>query len=180
MRLMMTTTMSAAIAALQYATAATFLIIGWAAYRHGAAAQRAAEAEVGRQGVPVEILSRHYVRFEESAVELLLPLAIALVLGVIATLNLVAPDPGRTATWIFQPLLLVAGGFVTANQVFAKRLIEAQFRKSSDPDARRVDAGAVIAAAAATFPSWLQPLVVTRFVLVTVGSALILLLLAFG
>lgn len=165
------------IAALQYATAVTFLVIGLAAYRYGAAGQRAVEAEVTRQGFPVEILTRHGVRIEESFAELMLPLGIAAILASLATLNLAAPDVGRTATWIIQPILLVAGGYITASQVFAVRLVEAAFRKSQDPDTRAVDVRRVMEAATAAFPVWLRPMIVTRFILVTLGSVFVLLLL---
>ncbi|MEH2555318.1 hypothetical protein V1286_002847 [Bradyrhizobium algeriense] len=170
--------MPGVIAALQYATAVTFLVIGLAAYRYGAAGQRAAETAVTRQGFPVEILSRHRVRIEESLAELMLPLGISVVLATLATLNLTAPYIGRIATWIIHPILLIAGGFITAGQVFTVRFVEAEFRKSQDPDARAVDVRDVINAASAVFPVWLRPMIVTRFVLVTLGSALILLLTA--
>lgn len=166
------------IAVVQYATAATFLIIGLTAYQRGATAQRAAEAEVMRQGIAREVLIRHRVRIEESFAELMLPLGIAAVLAVLATLNLM--DIGRTMTWILQPILLVAGGFITANQVFVHRFVAAAFRKSDDADARAVDIGAVLDAAFAAFPWWLRSLVVARFVLVTLGSVVILALLALG
>lgn len=170
--------MLALIAALQYATSATFLVIGLAAYRYGAAGQRAAEAEVIRQGFQPEILARHKVRVEESLTELMFPLGIALLFAVLATLNLVTADIGRLATWIAQPILFVAGGYITGAQVFVVRLVGAGLRKSKDPDAQAIDAKRVMDAASAAFPVWLRPLIVIRFVLVTLGSALILLMLA--
>jgi hypothetical protein len=168
------------IAGLQYTTAATFLVIGLAAYRHGTAGQQAAEAEVIRQGFQPEILARYKVRVEESPTELIFPLGIALFLAVLATLNLTAPEVGRMVTWIAQPILLVAGGYITAAQVLVIRLVSAGLRKSRDPEAQAIDAKRVMDAASAAFPVWLRPLIVIRFVLVTLGSALILLLLATG
>lgn len=169
--------MTGLIAALQLATAVTFAVIGLAAYRHGAAAQRAAEQEVERQGLPANILARHRVRIEENLAELMFPLGIAVALALIAALNLTALGIGRTMTWIVQPILLVAGGYVTGAQVFTVRFVEAAFRKSQDPDARRIDVRKVLDAASAAFPRWLRPLIVVRFVLVTLGSALILFLM---
>ncbi|MBE1876587.1 hypothetical protein [Myceligenerans pegani] len=163
---------------MQYTTAVTFLVIGLAAYRHGTMAQRAAEAEVTRQGLPPEVLMRHGVRVEESRTELMLPLGIAALLAVLATVNLTAPDVGRTSTWIVQPTLLLAGGFITASQVFTARFVAAAFRRSEDPKARAIDAKAVIGAASRAFPWWMRPLIVIRFALVTIGSAAVLLLLA--
>lgn len=166
------------ISVVQYATALTFVIIGVTAYLRGAAAQRAAEAEVVRQGFAREVLTRHRVRIEENFAELMLPLGIAAVLAVLATLNLM--DAGRTMTWILQPILLVVAGFITANQVFVQQVLAAAFRKSDDADARKVDTRAVLDAAFAVFPGWLRSVVVTRFVLVTLGSVVVLVLLALG
>jgi hypothetical protein len=168
------------IAALLYATAATFVAAGLAAYRCGAAAQRAAEVEVARQGLPKSILAQHRVRIEESLVELMLPLGIALILFALATLNLAVPDIGRMATWIVQPILLLAGGFITGSQVFVVRMMEAAFQKSPDPAARALDVESVMNVATAAFPAWLRALIVIRFALVTLGSVVILVLLAIG
>ena len=75
---------------------------------------------------------------------------------------------------------LAAYRYGAAGQVFAVRFVEAAFRKSRDPAARAVDVRSVIDAGAAAFPRWLRPMVVTRFVLVTLGSAIVLLLLGVG
>ena len=141
------------IAMLQYATAATFVAIGLAAHRHGSAAQHAAETEVRRQGFPADVLTRQRVRIEESLAELMFPLGIAVMLSLLATLNVTASGIGRTATWIVQPPFLIAAGFITAGQVFATRFTAAMFRKSADPEARKVDVGKVLDAASATFPT---------------------------
>jgi hypothetical protein len=105
---------------------------------------------------------------------------LAAILATLATLDLAAPAIGRTATWIIQPILLIAGGPITASQVFTVRFVEAAFRKSQDRAARAVDVRRLMDAASAALPAWLRPMVVTRFVLVTLGSALVLLLLAVG
>ena len=54
----------------------TFLIIPVVACRHGTTAQRAAEAQVRRQGFSAELLAHHRIRFAESGVEALFPLAV--------------------------------------------------------------------------------------------------------
>ena len=95
--------------------------------------------EVARQGLRVELLARHRVRVEESLAELMFPLGIALVLAVLAILN--------------QPLLLVAGGFITAAQVFVTRFTVTAFRKSKDPDAQGVDVAKVLEVAMAASPA---------------------------
>jgi hypothetical protein len=75
-------------AVIQLLTAATFLIMPFLAYRYGDEAQRAAEEDAAAQGFRPELLEEHGVRFRERGAELLLPLGIALVLVVLAVLNL--------------------------------------------------------------------------------------------
>lgn len=108
---------------LQFAKALAFVAMALLAYRYGSDAQAAAEAEVARQGDPPHLLDRARVNVRESGAELALPLGIALALAVLGTLNLAGSGTARVATWTFQPPLLVAGGFVTAGQVFAVRFV---------------------------------------------------------
>ncbi|WP_211768595.1 hypothetical protein [Kutzneria sp. CA-103260] len=158
--------------------AATFLIVPIVAYRHGTAAQHAAEAQVESQGYEAELLSRHRIRFAESGAEMLLPFAIAVLMGTLAALNAFDTGIGRILSLVVQPLLLLAGGVVTAGQVFVVRFTESALRKSGDAAVRDLDVKAFIDAAEAAFPSWLRYLIVTRFVLVTMGSAFVVLVLA--
>ncbi|MEN3610668.1 hypothetical protein AAH979_14070 [Plantactinospora sp. ZYX-F-223] len=162
---------------LQYLIAATFVVITVIAYRYGTDAQRAAQAEVARQGFPVEVLARHRVKFSEGAVDALFPFGIAVCLTVLGTLNLAGSDVGRILTWILQPILLVGGGLTTAAQVFPVRYVAPAFAKSGDA-ARGIDVQAFIGAAQRAFPRLLRPLVITRFALVTAGSVLVIILLA--
>ena len=53
---------------LQLLLAVTFLIMPAIAYRYGASAQAAAEAEVARQGFPASILAKNKVKFTERGV----------------------------------------------------------------------------------------------------------------
>lgn len=155
----------------------TFCIVPVVAYRRGDAAERAAEQEVARQGFPVRVLADHRVQFKESGPETLFPFGIAAVLFVLAGLDLAGVGPARVVSWIVAGTLLVGGGFITAGQLFATRYTEAAFKRSKDPAVRSIDAQAIIEAAAKEFPSWLRPLQVVRFVLTTVGSVLVILLL---
>lgn len=163
---------------LQLLLAATFLILPAVAYRHGTAAQQAAEAQVAKQGVPGSILAQHRVRFAESAAEILFPVAIALCLATLASLNLAGSQAGRIGTWILQPILLIGGGVITASQVFVVRFIQSAFSKSDDTRLRDLNVNAFVEAAAAAFPAWLRPLQAARLVLVTAGSLLVVILLA--
>lgn len=172
--------MTILIPALQLLLAGTFLVMPFAAYRYGTAAQRAADADAVRQGLPAGTLATQGIRMEESKAEMMLPLGIALAMMALAALNLAGVGAGRTLTWILQPLMLLAGGFVTASQVFVVRFVDAALRKSSVPALRGLDVKSFISAAQAEFPAWVRPVIIARFVLVTAGSALIIALLAFG
>jgi hypothetical protein len=164
-------------ATLQLLQAVAFLVQSLLAYRHGANAQRAAEAEVAKQGLPAEVLAQNGVRFSESGAELVLPVAIVACLATLASLNLAGVEVGRISTWILQPIFLVAAGFVTANQVFAVRFLRSAFDKSGDPTLQGINVPAFVDAAMGAFPAWFRYLVVARFALVTVGSGLVIVLL---
>ena len=144
-------------ALLQFALAATFLIIPIIAYRYGANAQRAAEAAVVKQGFPAKVLVQHQVKFAERGVAALLPVGIALCLATLAALNLARSEAGRTFSWIFQPILLVAGSFITTGQVFPVRYIESAFKKSGDAMLHRINVRAFVEAASAAFPNLAAP-----------------------
>lgn len=162
---------------MQLATAATFLIIAAVAMRTGAGAQRAAEADVVRQGVPARVLADNRIRFDESAVEALVPVAIAVLLAVLAVLNLVGSPVGRVGSWVFHAILLVGGGYITAGQLFTARMLRAAFAKADDDRLRDLDVESFVGAAADAYPGWLRPLQIVRFGLVTAGSLMIIIVL---
>ncbi|MGW8767372.1 hypothetical protein ACWGN5_33275 [Streptomyces sp. NPDC055815] len=165
-------------ATLQLLLAATFFVIPVTVWFRGAAAQEAAEAEIRRQGHAPEVLDRHGIAFREKPWEFALALAIGATLTVLGVLNLAGHPAGRTLSWIVEPLVLLGVGFITAGQVFATAYTRAAFARSTDPAVHTVDASALIAAARSGFPGWLRPLVLVRFALATLGSALVLVLLA--
>lgn len=165
-------------ATLQLLLAVTFLVIPVAVWKTGGVAQRAAEAEVVRQGRPPEVLARHGIRFKEEVWEFALALGIAATPTVLGSLNLAGIGAGRVLSWILEPVVLVGVGLVTIGQVFAARYTEAMFSKSDDAAVRDLDGRAVIAAASARFPFWVRPLVLVRFSLATLGSFLVIVLLS--
>lgn len=165
-------------AALQLLTAVTFAAIGYLAYKHGDEAQAAAEAEVVKQGHPLDLLERGRVNFRERGLEAVLPFLIAVALALLAVLNMAGSGLGRLSTWVVHSVLLVAGGFITAAQVFVVPFIESSFRKSGDAQLAGVDVRAWMDAATQAFPSWFRIMVVVRFALVTVGSIVVIVLLA--
>ncbi|MFI6300075.1 hypothetical protein ACIBEJ_51380 [Nonomuraea sp. NPDC050790] len=160
------------VVALQFLTALTYVIVPLVGHRYGTAAQHAAETEVRRQGHLPAILAKHGLDFTASIASVVVSVLIAAVLAALAVLNL-GGQP--LFTWILQPILLIAGGFVTTTQVFVDRYVESALRKS---DITTIDTKALMGAAKKVFPGWFRPLVLTRFLLTTAGSLAILLSLA--
>jgi hypothetical protein len=165
-------------AVLQLLLAATFLIMPTLAYLYGARAQAAAEAEVARQGVPAYVLARNHVNFGEGPVGLVLAVAIALGLVALAVLNLVGSPAGRIGSWILQPLLLIAGVLILSRQVFTARFLASAFKHSGDATLAGINVQAFVDAATGAYPAWFPYVATARFVLATLGSLLIIILLA--
>jgi hypothetical protein len=172
--------MNIATAVLQYLLAAGFVLVPIIAYRYGNKAQEAAEAEVAKQGFPPGLLLQHGVKIKESSADTLFPFAIALCFAALATLNLAGADIGRLLSWIVQPIFLVAGGLTTAGQVFVTRFVESSFKKANDPALRGINVQAFIDAATSVFPRGFRAIIITRFLLTTIGSALVIILLYAG
>ena len=89
-------------------------------------------------------------------------------------LNLGGEAAGRVITWIFQPLLLIIGGLVTFGQLIADRVI---VKALVSEGVTHANAAAVALAARREFPGWLRPLILIRFLLTTLGSIAIIVLL---
>ncbi|TDD16818.1 hypothetical protein [Nonomuraea diastatica] len=160
------------VVALQFLTALTYLIVPLVGHRYGTAAQQAAETEIRRQGHAPALLVKHGLDFTASTAGVVVSVLIAAGLAALAVLNL-GDQP--LFTWILQPILLIAGGFVTTTQVFVDRYVESALRKS---DTTTIDTKALMGAAKEIFPGWFRPLVMTRFLLTTAGSLAILVSLA--
>lgn len=161
----------------QFLLALTFILIPIAAQKYGQKAQEAAEKCVAAQGLDAQLLPKNGIKFTESKVEMLLPLGFAAVYMVTALLIIGGNDLGRTLTWIIEPITLVIVGLVTANQVFATSFMQRAFRKSGNVDLQKINVEGFVVAALKEFPAWLRPLQVVRFLLATVGAALVLLAL---
>jgi hypothetical protein len=58
------------------------------------------------------------------------------------------------------------------------RYIDSAFKKSGDATLQRINVRGFVDAARGAFPTWLPYLIGVRFVLVTVGSLLVIILLA--
>ncbi|MCO1577185.1 hypothetical protein M8C13_15615 [Crossiella sp. SN42] len=157
--------------------AVTFWLVPFAGARRGAAAQRAAEGEVVRQGFPAAVLTGRGVDFGASTASLVLAASIGVVFAALGALNLAGADLGRTLTWIAQPIILVLGLIVMPGEIWTTRYVEAGFRKSGDPAVRGLDVGSMVEAARRAYPAWLHLAIIARFALATAGSTVIIVLL---
>lgn len=70
------------------------------------------------------------------------------------------------------------GCVIMPGEVFTTRYLEAAARKSDDPELRGLDVQAVVDAAVGAFPTWFRPVITARFVLATLGSLAVVILLA--
>jgi hypothetical protein len=165
-------------ATLQLLAVVPFLIGSAVVLVYGAGAQAAAEAEVVRQGLPAAILADHGISFGSNTAEIPLPITIALILTTLALLNLAGNRVGRILSWIFQPILFVAGCVIIPSQVFTAQFLESAFKNSGDPMLARIDVQALVDAAMHVLPGWLLYVNVAKLALTTLGSLLVVVLLA--
>ncbi|WP_188188634.1 hypothetical protein [Nonomuraea sp. SYSU D8015] len=165
-------------AVLQLLTAVPFVLGTYVVLAHGARAQAAAEAEVARQGLPPSLLDQHGVSFGNSTSELPFAVAIVLILASLALLNLNGKRLGRTLSWIFQPILFVAGAVIVPGQVFVAPLLESAFKSSGDPALARIDVVSLVDSTTQVMPGWLHHAAVAKLALTTLGSVLVVALLA--
>ncbi|GAA1663933.1 hypothetical protein [Fodinicola feengrottensis] len=165
---------------IQLLTIVPFLLGSAVVLGYGPAAQAAAEAAVVSQGSPASVLVKHGIFFGSKVSELPVPVAIAIILVVLAVLNLAANRIGRILSWIFHPLLFVAGCVIIPGQLFTAQLLESAFKNSGDAALERLDAYAVVDAAMRVMPDWLTPVDWAKLVLTTGGSLAVIVLLAGG
>ncbi|TMR21338.1 hypothetical protein ETD86_15680 [Nonomuraea turkmeniaca] len=163
---------------LQLLLAGTFFVIPVVGRRLGPAAQRAAEAEVARQGIPGAVLARHRIDFGASQASVVLAMSIGVCLVALALLNLSGSGTGRILSWIFQAVVFVLGCVIMPGEVFTTRYLQAAARKSDDPSLRGLDVEAFVEAAVKAYPSWFRGVIAARLVLATAGSLLVIGLLA--
>lgn len=165
-------------AILQLLTTIPFVIGTFVVLVHGARAQAAAEAEVARQGLPPSLLAEHGISFGDNVAELPFAVAIVLALATLALLNLNGKRLGRILSWIFQPILFIAGVIIIPGQVFVAPLLESAFKSSGDPALARIDVPALVDAAVQVMPGWLLYANIGKLALTTLGSVLVVVLLA--
>jgi hypothetical protein len=166
-------------AAQQLIVGLLFFAIGTSAYRFGDEAQRAAEKNIAAQGIVIDnqTLRRSGLQLAESRTTLLFPLGIGTILVVAAWLVWSQSPAALAIAWTVEILLLVVVGVVTAAQVFPARFLAHAWARAEDERLRRIDVHAVMQQAEDAFPPWVRPLIVARFVLATVGSLVVIVLL---
>lgn len=162
---------------LQFALAATFVVIPVAGSLHGPRAQRAAETEVVRQGFPATLLAERGINFGTSRASVVVAVAIGLCLATLASLNLTGNGAGQLLSWIFQPIVLILGCVIMPGEVFVTRFITSAFAKSDDPTLRNLEVAPFVNAAVTSVPSWYRYVIGLRLVLATAGSLLVIILL---
>ena len=142
---------------------------------YGADAQAAAEAEIVRQGLPAAILAQHGINFGGSET---LAMVLALILVTLALLNLAGKETGRLLSWIFQPILLALGVIMIPGQLFTAQFLESSFKNSGDSMLGAHRCPALIDATMHVMPDWLPSVNIAKLVLTTLGSLLVIILLA--
>lgn len=165
-------------AAVQVLTAVPFVLGAVVVAGYGARAQRAAEADVVRQGAAAGVLARNGVSFGANAWDVVLAAGIAAALLTLAALNLAGWPVSRVLSYVIHPALLVAGLLIVPQQVFTSWFLRRSFLHATDPDLHRLDAGALVAATGHVFPGWLLPVDVAKLVLTTLGSVIVILVLS--
>lgn len=165
-------------AVLQLLTTVPFVLGTFVVLVHGARAQAAAEAEVARQGLPPSVLAEHGISFGDNTAELPFAIAIIAILGALALLNLYGRRLGRILSWVFQPILFVAGAALVPGQVFLVPLLESAFKSSGDPALARIDVPVLVDVVTQVMPGWLIYANVAKLTLTTLGSVLVVVLLA--
>ncbi|GAB3651459.1 hypothetical protein [Glycomyces tarimensis] len=163
--------------AIQLLLALALAISAIVAFVYGPDAQDAFEAELANQGVDVSELPGNTANFE-GASNLIISIVIIAILVVLALLNAAGNRVGRILTWIFQPLVLICGGFLFAGQVFLGQWLQWAFDNSNDEQIQGLDAEALVNAAYDAFPAWSVIIDWAVLILATLGSLLVIILLA--
>ncbi|GGP07940.1 hypothetical protein LDL08_21240 [Nonomuraea glycinis] len=162
-------------AVLQVLIALAFVSIPLVRHRYGSDAKRNAEAELTRQGVPVTVLAENKLSFDAGGHETAAPVTVAVVMTILAALNLLGEPWGQVLTWIFQPIVLLGNALILYSQLTAVRSVESAFARKGDPTLQRIDVTALLKAAESGFPRWVLPTLQNiRHTVVFAGSALAL------
>jgi hypothetical protein len=163
-------------AALQLLLAIAFLVSASVALLYGPAAQAAGVAELVRQGFAPDVLTREGVRFDDTAAGIVPAYVIAIGFAALGFLNLAGRRAGRVLTFICQPIILILAAVIMTRQVFLVADLKSAF--AGNPSLSSLDVQALVDAGEAAMPTWYPHAVRVRFALGTLGSLVVLILLA--
>ncbi|RRR98380.1 hypothetical protein [Glycomyces terrestris] len=142
---------------------------------YGPDAQAAAEAELEAQGFSTADLPEG-TTFESGGATAFVPIAFAVLLIVLAVLNAAGNRVGRILTWIVQPLVLICGGLIAFTLFFAAASLEAGLEATGEGEG--LDVQALFDAVYGAYPSWTAVVDYGLVALATLGSLLVIVLLA--
>ncbi|THV33487.1 hypothetical protein [Glycomyces buryatensis] len=145
---------------------------------YGADAEAAFEAELASQGLEIADLPDDSQNDFGGGAGMYTTLVVALGLLTLGLLNGAGKRPARIITWVIQPLVLVCGGFAFAGQLFLGPFLQWTFDNSGEENLEALDAGALVDAAFAAFPAWSVAVDWAVVLLATLGSLLVIILLA--
>lgn len=148
------------------------------AFVYGPEADQAFEDELARQGFEVADLPENSARFDSGAAGLIMMLVVVAILLVLAFFNGAGNRVTRILTWVLQPLVLLCGGFIFAGQLFMAQFLQWGLDNSGDSDLEALDAQSLVDAAYDVYPSWTVVIDWSLVALATLGSLLIIILLA--
>lgn len=142
---------------------------------YGADAQTAAEEELAAQGHAMSDLPQG-TTFESTGATAYAPIAVAVLIIVLALLNGAGKRPARIITWVVQPIVLVCGGFIAVSQLFLTQFLEMGI--DAEGGVEGLDVQALVDAIAGAYPAWTDIASYGALALATVGSIAVIILLA--
>ncbi|WP_460530722.1 hypothetical protein [Flindersiella endophytica] len=158
--------------------AAGYLIAPTLGLLYGDDIRAAAGAELARQGLPATVLTAVGISFDESGYATVVPVLVALVTATLGVLNLAGRRPGWILSLVCQPLVLVGDLLILLTQVNRTRLLQSAIQQSGDPTVRKLDVPALLQAVESVYPSWEPVATGVRYAVVSLGSILVITLLA--
>lgn len=145
---------------------------------YGPDAQAAAEAELEAQGVDLADVPEGILTYDQGVGPLIVTIVVALGLVVLALLNRGGNRPARIITWIVQPIVLICGAVLFAGQFVGEQMMQMAVENAGSDALANADMGAVVDAAYGAYPAWTAVFSYGVLVLATLGSLVIIILLA--
>lgn len=164
-------------AVLQLLIAVAFLISPVVGLVFGGDVQAAAEAEAVRQGIPADALGRNHLRFDETGGALVIPIGVAVIVAVLAYLNLSGRRVGWTLSLIVAPIVIALDLWIATSQAGVVTYLQSLVTSSGDPTIQGLDISALLAAVDSAYPAWTGAVTSMRLVLTPLAGAAVIVLL---